>query len=238
MARAAMRAGRDPAEIALLAVSKKQSIDDMIFFHELLSERARTVVFGESYVQEYRRKKSQLPADCHCHMIGPLQSNKVRDAVALFDLIESVHKPETARLISSEALRINRSMPVYFEVNISRDPDKSGFLPEDLLAFVRLELAGLSGLQVRGLMTITFDYGSPEAARADYHAMREFGFEFEQALNLSGIAYPAPLELSMGMSDDYEVAIEEGATVVRIGSALFGARQTPDLSEVEGPYTS
>lgn len=192
IARAAKRAGRNSSDILLLAVSKKQSIESMLLCHELLRACGRPVVFGESYVQEYRRKKAGLPPDCRCHLIGPLQSNKVREAVSLFDLFESIHKPETARLVSAEALKSKRVMPVCFEVNISRDPEKSGFLPEDLLAFVRQELAELPGLQVSGLMTITFNYSSQEAARPDYHAMREFSLEFEQALNLSGIAHSDP----------------------------------------------
>jgi pyridoxal phosphate enzyme (YggS family) len=212
IAAAAQRAGRDPGEVTLVAVSKT-----------VAAERIRAAVMagmhvlGENRVQEAAAKIPAV-AGATWHLIGPLQANKARRALELFDVLESVHSLELARRLDRIAREIGRSrVPVLLQINVDRDPAKAGFDPADLEA-ATAQLGELSALDVRGLMTIGRLTADPEAARPTFVALRGFS----EQLRVRG----APLgdALSMGMSDDYEIAVEEGATIVRVGRALFGER--------------
>ncbi len=220
---AAQRAGRKSEDISLVAVSKTRTVEEMNATADALRAAGRQVIFGESYVQEYEEKKARLRGDFFCHLIGPLQSNKVARAVSAFDFVESVHSEKILRLIDAEAKKTIRSVPIFVQVNISHDPNKSGFLPGDIDRLFTEVLPECHFLTVHGLMTITEQYERAEDARADFAALRALSEK------ISGLYSGVPmvqegLELSMGMSQDFQVAIEEGATVVRVGTALFGQR--------------
>ncbi len=206
---AAARSGRSPAEIELVVVSKGQSIENM---RELVD--GGTLLFGESRLQEALSKIAMLPARVRWHCIGHLQSNKVRKALPCFELIHSVDNEELACTIDRIASEIGLFPRVLLEVNVSGEGTKYGFSPEVLkLSFEKL--LRLPRLQVEGLMTMAPLSLDPETARPYFRKLRELRDEL--AAN-SGV----PLNtLSMGMSGDYEVAIEEGATLVRVGSAIF-----------------
>ena len=205
IAAAAKSVGRAPAEVTLVAVSKAQPDARVVAALD-----AGHRVFGENYVQEAKARWPALRARYFgivLHMIGPIQSNKARDVVALFDVIETVDRPKLARALAKEMTRLGRRPPCFIEVNTGEEPQKAGVLPADADAFIaecrRLELP------VIGLMAIP-----PEDEEPSLHF----------AL-LADIARRNGLDrLSMGMSADYEIAVQFGATHVRVGSAIFGAR--------------
>ena len=220
MADACARAGRDPASVALLAVSKTHppaAIEAAV--------AAGQLVFGESKVQEARAKIPLSPGRARWQFIGHLQSNKVREAVELFELIQGVDSLSLASEISKRADQAGRTVPVMLEVNVAGEASKFGYPPEKLLA----ELAALNALpriEIQGLMAIPPFTPVPEKARPYFQRLRELKLAAEQVLG-------APLpQLSMGMSGDFEIAIEEGSTQVRVGTALFGTR--PPLARTTG----
>jgi len=205
IAAAAEAAGRDPADITLVAVSKVQPIARI---EAVLAEGHR--VFGENRVQEAAGKWPALRAcypDVRLHLIGPLQTNKVRQAIDLFDVIETVDRPKLARRLADAFAETGRALPCYIQVNTGEEPQKAGVLPGEADAFIA-DCRGL-GLKLAGLMCIP-------------------PVEEEPALHFALLAKIAARNglagLSMGMSGDFERAIAQGATVVRVGSALFGAR--------------
>ena len=178
---------------------------------------AALTLLGENRVQEAESKAPLLPG-ARWHLIGPLQANKARRAVDLFDVIESVDSLDLARRLDRLAGEAGRApLEIYLQVNVDRDEAKAGFLPETLEADLPV-LAGLSNLRLLGLMTVGRLVGTPEEARPTFARLRELSGR------LRGRSEDLGPGLSMGMSDDYAVAIEEGATVVRVGRALFGAR--------------
>jgi pyridoxal phosphate enzyme (YggS family) len=211
IAEAALRSGRDPAEVTLVAVSKtveRPQIDEA--YHLGLRH------FGENRVQDAaRRFDPALPADAHLHMIGQLQSNKARQAVSLFNLIESVDRPSLVDALDKEAQRLGRPVSVLLQVNIAGEAQKAGCAPEQAGSLIAL-IQESSWLRLRGLMTIAPLVGNVEEVRpvfAGLRTLRDRLLEAEPML---------PLDvLSMGMTDDYPVAIDEGATEVRIGRAIF-----------------
>ena len=215
---AALRAKRDPGDITLVAVTKKQPLSKIQEYCSCLAAESLKPVIGENYVQEFRDKRSELPENIEAHLIGPLQSNKVKLAVSLFDVIESVDSLKVAKLIDKEARKIGKIQEVLLQVNVSSDPAKSGFGIGDLSEELFGEIKQLSNLKIAGLMTITQFYDDAEQARADFRRLKTISEQIRQSLNLQECS------LSMGMSDDFEVAIEEGASHVRIGTALFGDR--------------
>lgn len=180
---------------------------------------AGLTVLGENRVQEAESKTPQL-SGASWHLIGPLQSNKVRRAVELFDVIETVDSADLAVRLDRLAGEVGRApLGVYLQVNVDRDEAKAGFLPEVLEA----ELAGLGALpnlRLLGLMTVGRLVGSAEEARPTFGRLRELSERLRRAVPGSGLG----ADLSMGMSDDYPEAVEEGATVIRVGRALFGTR--------------
>ncbi len=212
MAAACERAGRDPATITLLAVTKTVP-------PEIVREAAQLglSLFGESKVQEAKAKIPLCPGRLRWHMVGHLQSNKARDAVALFDMIQSVDNLRLAEEINRRAELAAKTMPILLEVNIVGEASKFGYPPDRLLAELEC-LNALPRLEIHGLMTIPPFTPQPERARPVFRQLRQLREQCEQILG-------APLpQLSMGMTGDFEVAIEEGATMVRVGTALFGER--------------
>jgi PLP dependent protein len=209
---ACARANRDPSSVQLLAVTKTQP-------PEVVNQAAQLglSLFGENKIQEAKNKIPLGPGRATWHMIGHLQSNKARDAVGLFSMIQSIDSLHLAEEINKRAEQAAKTMPVLLEVNIVGEASKFGYKPEQLLAdFARLN--ALPRLEIHGLMTIPPWTPLPERVRPVFRRLRELRSECEQLLG-------APLpHLSMGMSGDFEVAIEEGATMVRIGTALFGER--------------
>ncbi|HUA64255.1 MAG TPA: YggS family pyridoxal phosphate-dependent enzyme [Alphaproteobacteria bacterium] len=206
------RAGRDAQSIMLLAVSKTQPA-------ELIDEAVRggQIFFGENKVQEAKAKIPACPGRARWHFIGHLQSNKARDAVNLFEMIQCVDSLDLAREISKRCEQASKEMPVLLEVNVAGESSKFGYKPERLLAELK-ELNSLPRIAVQGLMTIPPFATNPEKARPHFRRLRELKAQCGEMLGL-----PLP-HLSMGMSGDFEIAVEEGATIVRIGTALFGQR--------------
>jgi pyridoxal phosphate enzyme (YggS family) len=204
-----------------VAVSKTVSADRLV-----AAVAAGLTQLGENRVQEAESKAPQVPG-AHWHLIGPLQSNKARRAVELFDTIESVDSLELARRLDRLAGEIvvtlgassarSAALDVYLQVNVDRDAAKAGFLPEALEAELPA-LAELSYLSLLGLMTVGRLVDSPEEARPTFTRLREL------SVRLRGQVPALGAGLSMGMSDDYVVAVEEGATLIRVGRALFGQR--------------
>jgi PLP dependent protein len=226
VAEACGRAGRDPAGVQLVAVSKLVGADRLV-----AAVAAGLTLLGENRVQEAESKAPHVPG-AHWHLIGPLQSNKARRAVELFEVIESVDSIELARRLDRLAGEIatpgatradsagearSAALGVYLQVNVDRDAAKAGLLPEALEA----ELSGLlslPNLSLLGLMTVGRLVDSPEEARPTFVRLRELSVRLRTETPALGPG------LSMGMSDDYAVAVEEGATVIRVGRALFGQR--------------
>jgi len=216
---AARSTGRAGTDIVLVAVSKNHPVELMNQASVLMQARGRPVVFGENYLQEFSAKQPLIQGSCQVHMIGPLQSNKVARAVELFDLIESVHSEKVLRLIDAEAAKRGKVMPVYLQINVSADPAKSGFATEEVARICHQVLPQCRSIRCEGLMTITGLYEEAEQARPDFVRLRELARGFPVT-----VSDGKPLALSMGMSSDFAVAIAEGATHVRIGSAIFGDR--------------
>jgi len=223
IAGAARRAGRDPAEITLIGVSK--GVDA-----SRVAEAVRSGLsdLGENYVQEAREKISslhkilaaqELPQAVRWHGIGRLQRNKARDAVALFNVIHSVDRIELARELDRRAGQAGRRLEVFLQVNLSAEAQKGGVLPSALGALAE-ECAKLLHLVPIGLMVVPAESADPEAVRPVFAALRVLARGLRDAADGS---YRA---LSMGMSQDFEVAIEEGATHIRVGTALFGKRRS------------
>lgn len=213
IAAACARAERSPDEVTLLAVTKAQS-------PEAVAEAARLglTLFGENKVQEAKAKIPQCPGRLRWQMIGHLQSNKARDAVELFEMIQSVDSLHLAEEINKRAEQAAKTMPILLEVNAVGEASKFGYRPEQLLADLE-RINALRRIEVHGLMTIPPWSPVAERVRPVFRQMRELKARCEEILG-------APLPcLSMGMSGDFEVAIEEGATIVRIGTALFGERR-------------
>jgi pyridoxal phosphate enzyme (YggS family) len=175
------------------------------------------IFFGENKIQEAKAKIPLCPGRARWQFIGHLQSNKVRDAVELFEMIQGVDSFAIAQEISKRAAQAGKTMPILIEVNVAGEASKFGYAPENLLAELN-ELNALPKIEIHGLMAIPPFTPLPEKARPYFKKLRELKVECEKILG-------APLpHLSMGMSGDFEVAIEEGATIVRIGTALFGER--------------
>lgn len=209
---ACRRGGRDPSSVTLVAVSKGQPPDVV-----KAAAAAGLTLFGENKVQEAKAKIPLCPGRLRWHMIGHLQTNKCRDAVHFFELIQSVDSLALAQEIHKWADKAAKTLPVLLEVNLAGDAAKFGFRPDRLLAELE-SINALSRIEIQGLMTMAPWTPDPEKARPIFRQLRELKERCEQALGAS------LLHLSMGMTGDFEAAIEEGATMVRIGTALFGSR--------------
>ena len=213
VAAASARAGRDPTGISLLAVAKTVPADAL---RDAVA--AGLAHLGENRVQEGMAKAPDVPG-AHWHLIGPLQANKARRALEVFEAIQSVDSMSLAERLDRLAneLRPATRYPVLLQVNVDDDPAKAGFQPAALADAIG-DLDGLEHLEIQGLMTIGRLVDEPEAARSTFRRLRELSERLREAGAELGAA------LSMGMTDDFEVAIEEGATIVRVGRALFGDR--------------
>ncbi len=212
MTAACARAERDPASVTLLAVTKTQP-------PEVVSAAAELglTLFGENKVQEAKAKIPLCPGRLHWHLIGHLQTNKCRDAVEWFEMVQSVDSLRLAQELNRRCEQASKTMPVLLEVNIVGEASKFGYKPEQLLTELE-QLNKLPRLELHGLMTIPPWSPVPEKVRPVFRRLRELKVQCEQVLG-----GPLP-QLSMGMTGDFEVAIEEGATMVRVGTALFGER--------------
>lgn len=210
---ACARSGRDPSGVTLVAVSKTVAASRL-----RAAVAAGLVVLGENRVQEAEGKAPAV-AGARWHLVGPLQVNKARRAVGLFDVIETVDSVALAVRLDRLAgeLRPGRPLPILLQVNVDADPAKAGFRPGNL-ADALPALARLPSLELRGLMTVGRIVTTAEDARATFRALRTLAGELRATHPNLGPA------LSMGMSDDFAVAVEEGATIVRVGRALFGER--------------
>ncbi|MBV8518306.1 MAG: YggS family pyridoxal phosphate-dependent enzyme [Acidobacteria bacterium] len=205
IAAACARAGRKRSDVRLVAVTKTFPASDVE--HAIAAGMSDV---GENKVQEARDKQPEVHGAARWHLIGHLQSNKAKDAVRLFDVIQTVDSFELAEKLARHAEAARKTQDVLLQVNIGRETQKSGAEIDDVPALAR-RMAGLQSIRLRGLMAIP-PAGEPEAMRAFFRELRAM----RDDLGLD--------ELSMGMTDDFEVAIEEGATIVRVGRAIFGSR--------------
>lgn len=211
---AAEKAGRDPSSIRLVAVSKTRPAAEVVE-----AFRAGQTAFGENYVQELVAKLDQVQEEVQWHVIGHLQSNKVKYIAGRVALVHSVDRLSLAEEISRQWGRLDMICPVLIQVNISGESTKSGTTEAGALQLVR-ECALLPNIRVQGLMTMPPFFDDPEAARPCFAELRRLS----RTIAATGIPNVEMRELSMGMSGDFEVAIQEGATLVRVGTAIFGER--------------
>lgn len=205
-----------PPGVELVAAAKSRTPEEV-----LEAVEAGVASIGENYVQEAAAARAVVGGRARWHFIGHLQTNKVRQAVELFDMIETVDSLKLGREIDKRAAEAGKVMPVLVEVNSGREPQKFGVLPEDVPGLVHT-LAALKNLRVEGLMTMGPLSADPEEARPAFRETKKL-FEELRRLEIHGAAVT---RLSMGMSDSYRTAVEEGATMVRIGTKLFGLRIT------------
>lgn len=210
IARAAARVGRSPDEVILVVVTKTQPVEVV---QEAIAAGADHL--GENYVQEAREKRDCIPDPVTWHLIGHLQSNKAGQAATLFNVIHTVDSLHLAQRLSRHAVAAGRILEVLVEVNISGEASKFGVVPEEARALVEA-MGSLSGLRPSGLMGMAPFSADPDEARPYFRRLRSVWEALPPAHRR---------HLSMGMSGDFEVAVEEGATMVRVGTAIFGPRQ-------------
>ncbi len=208
------RSGREREEVTLIAVSKTKPVSVLKEAYDL-----GVRVFGENKVQELADKYEALPKDIRWHMIGHLQRNKVKYIIDKVELIHSVDSLRLAETIEKEAARHNITANILIEVNVAKEESKFGLMPEELDEFVS-EVAKFPHIQVQGLMTIAPFVDDPEENRGIFQRLRKLSVDIA-AKNVDNITMRI---LSMGMTNDYTVAVEEGAAMVRVGTGIFGAR--------------
>jgi len=204
-----------PKGIGLVGAAKTRTTDEIL---EAID--AGLEIYGQNYVQEAEKAFEIIGAKAKWHMIGHLQSNKANKAVGIFDMIETVDTIKLARAIDKACQKIGKVMPVLVEINSGEEPQKAGVLPAEAISLHK-EISKLKNVKIMGLMTMGPMTGDPEDARPYFKKTKKL-FEEIKALNLPGVEMK---ELSMGMSNSYKVAIQEGATLVRIGTKLFGIRK-------------
>ena len=209
---AALKVNRDPQEIKLVAVTKTATLEQI---KEAINEGVK--IIGENKVQEAKKKYQVLTTEVKWHLIGHLQTNKVKYAVEIFDLIHSVDSIKLAKEIDNRSVQFKKTIDVLIEVNISGEETKYGYNPEKVEAFLK-EISEFSGIRVRGLMTIAPISKNKEEVRPYFRRLRELSERIRDK-NIKNIKMDY---LSMGMTDDFEIAIEEGANIVRIGRGIFG----------------
>jgi len=204
--------GRDPQEITLVAVTKTVEADRI---EEAIA--AGVNIIGESRIQEAKEKYRKVESRIIWHLVGHLQRNKAKDAVKIFDLIHSVDSAELAKEIDKQAKKIGKIQKILVEANVSGEESKYGLNPEGVITFLQ-EVNGLPNIKVEGLMTMAPFYENPENCRPCFRKLKEL-VEEVKAKNIKNVEMTY---LSIGMSNDFEVAIEEGSNMVRIGRAIFG----------------
>ena len=217
----ARNVGRNPKEIKLVAVSKGMSVEQV-----QLAIDCGQDLFGESYLQEASSKIRHFPTTVRWHFIGHLQSNKARQAAELFDVIETVDRLNLAQALDNHVGLLKKELSILVQVNLGREKQKSGILPEEAEPFLRL-ITQKTRLHILGLMTIPPYFPDPEKSRTYFKELNDLARKLADQGLFKDNAHP---ELSMGMSNDYAVAIEEGATIVRVGTALFGTRNQKGIS--------
>lgn len=215
IAAASLKAGRDWRDISLVAVSKRVPV---AVLQEAVAAGVR--IFGENYLQEALDKIAVLPQPLAWHFIGRIQSNKTREIAENFQVVETVDRVKVAFALEKHLGVLKKQMQIYLQVNIGRESQKAGVLPEDLGDLIEA-VSQCAHLRVAGLMAMPPYSPDPEETRPYFRQMKDLA-EVLEGKNLPGLT--GKLGLSMGMSGDYQVAIEEGATVVRVGTALFGER--------------
>lgn len=212
IARACVRCGRDPGQITLVAISKNRSAEEV---GEAIGSGITDI--GENKIQEARLKADNRDLKVlRWHMVGHLQSNKVKDAVRMFDLIHSVDSEELAQEIDKQAARMDKVQDILIQVNTSQEESKFGLRPEALNETF-LMIKALKNVRIKGLMTIAPLVDDPEKVRLHFRRLKELRDRIYELRMTDG----GRLNLSMGMSDDFEVAIEEGADIIRIGRAIY-----------------
>jgi pyridoxal phosphate enzyme (YggS family) len=216
IALAAYNAGREAQDIKLVAVSKHFPADAIC---EAFA--AGQIFFGENYIQEIQSKRGLAPKDAVFHFIGHLQSNKAKFAVETCDMIETLDSYKLARALHNQLEKINRTLDVLIQVNIGNDPNKTGITADNAELFIN-EINALNRLKICGLMTMPPLENDPELSRPHFRNLRLLA---ERIMEKGLFPHVSKPELSMGMSDDFHIAIEEGATIVRVGTAIFGRRQ-------------
>ncbi len=215
IADAARRSGRNPADILLLAVSKRMDIARIKEACE-----CGQLLFGENFIQEAGEKIDRLDKSLSWHFIGHLQSNKAKTAARIFQMIETVDRLKIARALDRHAAAMDKSLDILVQVNIGREEQKSGVDPGNVEQFLHA-LGPLENLRVRGLMIMPPFSTEPEKSRPYFRALKKIADQLhEQGYFTAG----SPPVLSMGMTNDYPVAVEEGSTLVRVGTAIFGPR--------------
>jgi hypothetical protein len=214
IANAAIRSNRSPDSVKLVGVTKTVEVEQI---KEAVS--AGLHILGENYVQEARNKIEQVGGQARWHFIGRLQTNKAKYAVKLFDLIQTVDSLKLATELNRRAQPLGRVIPIIIQVNLAGEASKGGVHPDECLQLIR-QISEFTHLQIRGLMTMPPFFNDPERARPHFRQLRELSQVIAEA-QLPGVEMH---ELSMGMSGDFEVAIEEGATLIRVGTAIFGER--------------
>ena len=213
---AAVSTGRDPREIKILAAAKAQDIKSIE-----AAIVAGVLLIGENYVQEASLKRKGLPTSVEWHLIGHLQRNKAKAAVEIFDVIESLDNAELARELDKEGRKRNARVRAFIEINVGGEETKSGIAKAKVADLLRT-IGQLDHLSIEGLMTVPPFREKCEETRPYFREMRQLRDELH-SLKLPNVDLR---ELSMGMTHDYVIAVEEGATIVRIGTALFGPRRT------------
>ena len=213
---AALRAGRNPQAIKLLAAAKSQSID---LIQAAIAVGVRLI--GENYVQEAESKRQVISETVEWHLIGHLQRNKARAAIQIFDLIQSLDSAALAMELDKAGRKNGKTICTFIEVNLGDEQSKSG-IGQDKVAELLKRVSDLSHVKVKGLMAVPPFKENPEEVRPFFRALKDLQSELE-CLTIPNVSLH---ELSMGMTHDYPVAVEEGATIVRIGTALFGPRKT------------
>lgn len=206
--------GRNTEDVTLIAVSKTKPVSMLMEAYDC-GQR----VFGENKVQEIMDKYAQMPGDVQWHIIGHLQRNKVKYIVDKVAMIHSVDSVRLAETIEQEAAKKNVTVPVLVEVNVAQEESKYGLSPEEVIPFLE-EISSYSHLQVKGLMTIAPFVDNPEENREVFHKLKKLSVDIREK-NINNITMSV---LSMGMTGDYQVAVQEGATMVRVGTGIFGER--------------
>jgi len=204
-----------PEGVQLVAAAKARAPEEI-----LQAVEAGAKYIGENYVQEAREAFKLVGHRAKWHFIGHLQTNKAKKAVEIFDMIETVDSVKLAREIDKRCSAIDKVMPVLVEINSGREPQKFGILPEEAESFIR-EIAQLDNLKIKGLMTMGPAFGDPEKARPYFIETRKT-FETIKSLDIPNVEMKY---LSMGMTNSYQIAIQEGANIVRIGTKIFGPRE-------------
>ncbi len=212
--RAVERSGRSDSDVLLIAVSKTKPVEDLMEAYD-----AGVRDFGENKVQELVDKYEVMPKDARFHMIGHLQKNKVKYLIGKTCLIHSVDSFDLAKVIQKESEKKNVITDVLLEVNVAKEDTKFGVFKEDLLNLVK-EVSTLKNVRIKGLMTIAPFVENPEDNRQYFNELKRLGIDIESQ-NIDNVSMGT---YSMGMTGDYEVAIEEGATMVRVGTGIFGVR--------------